>query len=568
MFGSFSYSTTSQAGTTNQYSPFVSYFTDQNVLNGCSGSSSFTTHNQECYTGFSQGFGPLGFQFETADYAGFVQDEWKVNPRLSLTLGLRYEYEQTPKPQIPNTVTPDFGRGSTGIFPDNRTNVGPRVGFSWDVLGNGKMAVRGGYGEFFARLENSTIYNALAQTGNPGGQSQVSATNSVTPLGTVNGSSVTAPTFPQILNPTSFVPNAASTAVIYFDRNFKMPEIHQADLTLQQDVGWNTTLSLTWLAAFGRRLPDFVDSNIAPAAQSVTFQVGPGGPLPAGQTIKIPFYTNRINTAYGATTDIFSGVNSNYEGFVAQIAHRATHNLTFNANYTWSHALDYGENNTTFSNTNSVLDPYNLRLEYGNSNQNIPNRLVAYAVYNTPSPFNGVLGSLLNNYEVSPSFSGQNGAPYSAGLQGTYNPVLDNGCVVNATAVCASTGTRIVPASTSGGVNGSGGTGRVPGTDRNIFQFRRELILDMRVSKRFRVADRADIELLAESFNLANHLNQTGVASTNAYGVSNGTATTPNVFTNNAANFGVFNPASFLGNANSNFIYTPRQVQLGARVQF
>ena len=142
------------------------------------------------------------------------------------------------------------------------------------------------------------------------------------------------------------------------------------------------------------------------------------------------------------------------------------------------------------------------------------------------------------------------------------------GCVVNATAVCAATGTRIAPASTSGGVNGTGGTARVPGTDRNIFQFRRELILDLRVSKRFKIGDRVEAELLGESFNLANHLNQTGVGSMNAYGVSNGTATTPNVLTNNAANFGVFNPSTFLGNANNNFIYTPRQVQLGARLQF
>ena len=123
-------------------------------------------------------------------------------------------------------------------------------------------------------------------------------------------------------------------------------------------------------------------------------------------------------------------------------------------------------------------------------------------------------------------------------------------------------------------MNGTNGTARVPYTDRNIFQFRRELILDVRISKRFRIADRVDAELLAESFNIANHLNQTGVGSTSAYGIANGTVATAtagatsNSLTNNAPNFGVFNPSTFHGNANNNFIYTPRQVQLGARLQF
>ena len=546
------------------YLGYTQYITDLNVVNGCAG--------KECFTNYVQGFGPQGFEFQTKDYAAFLQDEWKVTRRLSLTLGVRYEFEQMPDPQIPNAneaATP-FVHGSTAIFPSNKTNFGPRVGFAWDILGTGKTVLRGGAGEFFARVINSTIYNALSSTGNTKGQLTASTTTSATPItGYLNGDT-SKPlysktiTFPQIADPT-LIPTS-STSVFYFDKNFKVPEILQADLSLEQDMGWNTTLGITWLAAFGRRLPDFVDTNLPTANDFVTYTFGPGGPAPAGKTITIPYYrkasaniNGRPNGSYGSTTDIFSGVNSNYEAVVFQLKHQTTHNLSFSANYTWSHALDYGENNQTFTATNLLFDPANLRGDYGNSNQNVPNRLVAYAVYNTPSKFKGILGYLLNNYEIAPSFSGQSGLPYSALVTGNFaNVILANGAI--------STGANGA-ASTAGGVNGTGGRAGVPGLDRNIFKYKRAMLLDLRLSKRFKVTDRVNVELLGEAFNVANHLNQTGVGSTVAYGVTAGTATTPNTLTLNAP-FGTYNPSTFTGNANSNFIYTPRQVQVGARVQF
>lgn len=551
----------------SNYAPYAAYLSDLNKTNGCFTSVQNATTKLyaatpvECYTSYAQGFGPLGFELRTLDYAGFAQDEWKVSPRLSLTLGVRYEYEQLPSPQIPNVTGSTseaaipFVNGSTAAFPDNRTNVAPRVGFAWDIYATGKTVLRGGFGEFNARLINSTIYSAIAQTGNPAGQLSINTSTSYNGAG---------PLFPQILNPNT-IPVGA-TAVYYFDKNFKVPQIIQADMTLEQDLGWNTTMSVTWLAAFGRRLPNFVDTNLPTANDSTSYTFAAGGPVPAGSTITIPYYrkltttsNGRPNPNYGTTTDIFSGVNSNYEALVFQFTHRATHNLMFSGNYTWSHALDYGENNTTFTSANLLFDPAHIRSDYGNSNQNIPNRAVVYAVYNTPAKYKGVFGYLLNNYEISPSFSGQSGAPYSAGVTGNFSGVYLNSGVL----ASGSNGA----ASSSGGINGTGGAARVPGLERNTFKYKRDLLMDLRLSKRFKVRNRFDVELLGESFNVFNHLNQTGVGSTTAYGFLAGSASAPNQLTANTT-FGTFNPQTFTGNANSNFIYTPRQIQLGARLQF
>ncbi len=573
VFGGYSY------GGSNQQ-PFAEYLADLLTVNGCG-----TNFTQECYTGYTQGFGPLGFEFQTLEYAGFAQDEWKVNPRLSLTLGLRYDFEQLPNPQLPNPVADSNSqiRGATSVFPSNKANIGPRVGFAWDIFGTGKTVLRGGAGEFFARVINSTIYNAIAQTGNVNGQ--LSATfSSSSQSTTLNPSgSTTGPLFPQILNP-ALQPKSLS-AVYYFDKNFKLPEVQQADLTVEQDLGWNTSMSITWLAAFGRRLPNFVDSNLSTATGTVAYTVTDStglGPVASGAVVQLPYYSNtyglkvgtpnpsqnpngRLDGNYGSTTDIFSGVNSNYEALVAQINHRLSHGLSFSANYTWSHALDYGENNTTFTNTDSLLDPYNQRAEYGNSNQNVPNRLVAYAVYNTPTVFRGIWSSLLSDFEISPSYAFQNGLPFTAGISSGTGGASE---VVTP----AAGGALMKEAGIANSINGSGGTNRLPTLGRNTFTQTRTQVLDLRLSKRFKLGKFGTAELLGESFNLANHVNETAV-NTTAYSYTPGvlaapaTATTPAVAA--APNVLTYNsPFGTRTNANSSLVYSPRQLQLGARFQF
>jgi hypothetical protein len=387
--------------------------------------------------------------------------------------------------------------------------------------------------------------------------------------------------------------NAPLPTVYYFDSHFQLPQIHQFDLAIQQDLGWNTVLSVSYLGALGRELPIFTDTNL-PAPINVSYTVvnnGINDPLPNGSVVTVPFYglpvTNPVTkTAPAATvvnnlrpdqryttkTDISSSVSSNYHAMVIQVNHSLSHNLFFQGSYTWSHALDYGENNTTFTSSNSLLDPLNLRGEYGNSNQNVPSRAIFTAVATSPWHESGWKSYLANDWEVSPSFSAQTGEPYSATTNGSaatlVAPITSTTNSVtttqNATAtVTTQYNTGYVTGTSTGSFNGSGGANRIPLLNRNAFHLPSDVLVDLRGTKRFTIHESYHVELWAESFNILNRQNITAANGT-TYGI--GTATINGAVTNTlTANT---TPLGSVTNSNNNNIYTPRQIQLGARFTF
>jgi len=536
------------------YSSLLNYFSDLNKPNTCSG--------KPCYTSFIQAFGPLGFEFTTNDYALFVQDDWKILPHLSLSIGLRYEYEMAPKP-FANLINPLVPQ--TGHLPRDQNNFGPRAGFAWDVTGSGNTVLRGGYGIYYGRFINSTIFSALTNTGMPGGQNSFLFTPT----------STGAPAFPAIL--TSTPSGTIRPNITFFDPHFQNPQIHQMDLTLERNIGWGTVISASYLGSLGRELPDFVDTNLCTSSSlvtitstgatgancaapgAITYQVVNGGPLSGGTYTTTLFKPatatqSRLDARFSSKTDIFSGVNSSYHAAVVQVNHRMSHNVQFSASYTWAHAIDFGQNQTTFTGTNFLLFPNTIAPEKGNSQYDVPNRFVANAVVNSPWKKTGWAGWFVNGWEWSPVYQVQNGLPYTLSVVGN------------------------APGGAVGGINGSGGTNRIDVLGNNSFRLPMTWLVDMRVGKNFTFKERYKLELIADFFNIANKQNVQGQNQTGYIIQSSGMVNTPSgpvacsaglpclSFNVNSAFSPLFGTTTSINN--SNFLYTPRQIQLGVRVHF
>ncbi len=454
-------------------------------LKNCVADSTATGIVGKHYTNFYQAFDTLGLggktEFSTVDWAAYLEDSFKPIPNLTLNMGLRYDLQTMPK------VTGNPAIPATQKINTDRNNFGPRFGMSWDPFKTQKTVIRAGAGMYYGRTQNSTIVNLMTNNG-------------VRFLSyTFQPSTAGSPVFPNVL---SAIPSGAAGRpdVVFASEDFANPLIYQMEFSIEQEITHNLTLTGTYLASRGQRLPVFRDTNLpAPTTRTYTVcgspQVGSSTSCSnVVNTFTVPFFTGaRPNANYGYMTVADSVINSWYNGFVLQARHRFAHGFQMQASLTISKAQDNGQSLITFTSSNQPLNPLNLRQDYALSNLDQRKRFTASAYWIPPFTriSNPVVKSILDGFQLSGIVTLFDGRPYDGTVSGSPSP-----------------------AGTASGLLGVGGSSRVPFRGRNVFTGPGGATVDSRLAREFRIKERMRLQFIAEAFNLFNRNNVTSITTT------------------------------------------------------
>jgi hypothetical protein len=335
-------------------------------------------------------------------YAGYIQDDWRTTPNLTINLGFRYEHNSgatETKNRITNFI-PGIVNGAPGIVqlkaPDPtygrclcitaKRDFGPRIGFAYRPQGSVKTVLRAGYGIYYSYVPYNT---KQAITFNPP-QIQRQTINNTYPN-------------PSYYLANAFLPDLTITAAGEYamDVHYLDGMVQQWDADIQRALGAGFVADLQYLGSGTVHLDAWLDLNAA--------RPGPGIFASRRPYPNFPVFTSFTNVA-----------SANYEAGTAQLKKEFTNGLrglTLTSNYTWSKSLD----DASAQLSSDIQNTYDLASNWGPSGFNIAHRFVASAVYELPvgtgkallggaSPF---VNAILGGWSVAPIYSYQSGFPFS-----------------------------------------------------------------------------------------------------------------------------------------------------------
>jgi hypothetical protein len=389
-------------------------------------------------------------------YGFYGQDDWRATQRLTVNLGLRYEFMNTPRElqgkqsRLINDFTDLFSPGPV-IKNNTLHDFSPRVGFAYDLFGNGKTAIRGGAGIYY---DLGNIGSALGGTANggvpygalidilPSCSSTFLLANNLpcttqdweTKLGTTaNGFPLPIPdavrSFYQPTCSGTFAHTVAQCTAnpgivtpTFIDYNYLSPYMIQYNASVEQQLPWNMALGVAYVGNHGVHLPMVRDGNpIFPTSQ------GPcGDPSSVCVNGSVPFWDtgspafHNVNPNYGSDINIGTFADSRYNALQVNLEKRTSHGLQFDAAYTHSRVTDETQGQANIQDcivSGGLLGvyPLNPQVDKGPACFNIPNNWEFNVLYHLPNRMagNGFAAKILNGWFMSSIISVQSGQPFS-----------------------------------------------------------------------------------------------------------------------------------------------------------